>query len=70
MDRVRDKHEKIAACKDETFEEIKKYIKDYEANNKGVQMKRRVVNAKKTALKMREKQLSKADSQRKSKRTN
>jgi hypothetical protein len=36
MDRVRDKHEKIAACKDETFEEIKKYIKDYEANNKGV----------------------------------
>jgi hypothetical protein len=65
MDRVREKHDKIAACKEETYEEIKKYIKDYEAGNKDVETKRRVLNAKKTALKMREKQQSEADPQRK-----
>lgn len=59
MHRVRVKHNELANSKDKTLKKIKKYIEDYEADNKDVEMKRKAVNAKKTAQKKREKKQSK-----------
>ncbi len=55
MHRVGVKHSELANSKEKTLKKIRKYIEDYEADNKDVEMKRRAVNAKKSAQKRREK---------------